>query len=399
MKKINFKEKERDFRKLSKKTFSFENQKSTWLVFASLAVIIVVVSFTIILTSKNDPEPIITPLSRQQAQAPKQDQSSTQKATYYINISQRFLTKAEELSKNPNQSPKDKEDILIAVQNSLETINEGISHYPKDDRLYAQRAKIYQGIASFSPDALEAALADLDQARKLSPQNPTYPKTQSQILAQIGRFQDASLYAKIAYEIEPQNLQNLANLGQIQIKAGQIKQAVSSYQTLASLLPQDSQERVTVKQEIASLEKLLTQAKASQSSNLFLANEPTPKNPEPKNIPADINLLPQEQASLPENLVIAGPQEENNRQQDQELDLNALAGEAIIAAQETETTIYNHNLTDNKKINLVPQEEMSNQVLYVKSKNTNPDDGTPYFIVSLSQPLSQDLAFKWWIIE
>jgi tetratricopeptide (TPR) repeat protein len=399
MKKINLEKKEKDFRKLSKKTFSVENQKNTWLVFASLAVIIVIVSFTIVLTSKNDPEPIITPLSKERAQAPQQDQPSIQKATYYINISQRFLTKAEELSKNLNQSPKDKEDILIAVQNSLETINEGISHYPKDDRLYAQRAKIYQGIASFSSDALEAALADLDQARKLSPQNPTYPKNQSQILARLGRYQDASFYAKIAYEIEPHNLQNLADLGQIQIKAGQIKQAVSSYQSLVSLLPQDSQERATVKQEIASLEKLLTQAKTNPSSELFLASEPTPKNPEPKNVPADINLLPQEQASLPENLVIAGPQEENGHQQDQELDLNAFAGEAIIAAQETETTIYNHNLTDNKKINLVPQEEMSNQILYVKSKNTNPNDGAPYFIVSLSQPLSQDLAFKWWIIE
>ncbi|KUK82585.1 MAG: hypothetical protein XD98_0551 [Microgenomates bacterium 39_6] len=399
MKKINFKEKEGGIRKISKKTFSAENQKNAWLVFTSLAAVIIVVSFTIILTSKNDPEPIITPLSRQKAQVSNQDQPSTQKATYYINISQRFLTKAEELSKNPNQTPKDKEDILIAVQNSLETINEGINHYPKDDRLYAQRAKIYQGIASFSPNALEAALSDLDQARKLSPQNPTYPKTQSQILAQLGRFQDASFYAKIAYEIEPQNLQNLANLGQIQIKAGQIKQAVSSYQTLASLLPQDSQEQITIKQEITSLEKLLAQAKTSQSSNLFLADEPTPKNPEPKNIPADINLLPQEQASLPENLVIASPQEENNRQQDQELDLNASAGEAIIAAGKTEITIYNHNLTDNKKINLVPQEETDNQILYVKSKNTNPDDGIPYFVVSLSQPLSQDLAFKWWIIE
>jgi len=370
-----------------------QDKRGVFLILASLSTIVIIASFTIVvLASKNDPQPVITPLSKQQAQ----NQSPIQDATYYINIAQRFLAKAEALSKNPNQLPQDKEDILIAIQNSLETINEGVNHYPKDDRLYAQRAKIYQGIASFSPDALEAAIIDLDQARKLSPQNPTYPKTQSQILAQIGRYQDASFYAKITYDIEPHNLQNLADLGQIQIKAGQINQAVASYQTLVSLLPQDSQEIEVIRQEITSLEKLLSQAKTSQGSELFLTGEPTPK---PKNIPADINLLPQEQASLPENLVIASPQEKNDTQQGQEFDLNASAGEAIVIAGKTETVIYNNNLTENKKINLVPQGEMSNQVLYVTSKVTNPDSGTPYFIVSLSKPLSQDLTFMWWIIE
>ncbi len=370
-----------------------QDKRAVFFILASLSTIAIIASFTIVIvTSKNDPQPVITPLSKQQTQ----NQSPIQDATYYINIAQRFLAKAEALSKNPNQSPQDKEDILIAIQNSLETINEGVNHYPKDDRLYAQRAKIYQGIASFSPDALEVAVADLDQARKLSPQNPTYPKTQSQILAQVGRYQDASFYAKIAYDIEPHNLQNLADLGQIQIKAGQINQAVASYQTLASLLPQDSQEIEVIKQEIANLEKLLSQAKISQGSELFLAGEPTP---EPKNIPADINLLPQEQASLPENLVIASPQEKNDTQQEQEFNLNAFAGEAIIIAGKTETIIYNNNLTEDKKINLVPQGEMSNQILYVKSKVTNPDSGAPYFIVSLSKPLSQDLTLMWWIIE
>lgn len=382
------------FLEFSLQNLKAKDKKNLFLVFAGLATIAIIAVFTIFLTLDHDPKPIITPLSKQQAQI--QDQSPIQEATYYINIAQRFLTRAEELSQNPNQSPQDKENILIAVQNSLETINEGISHYPKDDRLYAQRAKIYQGIAFFSPHALEAAIADLDQARKLSPQNPVYPKTQSQILAKMGRYQDASFYAKIAYEIEPQNLQNLADLGQIQIKAGQINQAVYSYQTLASLLPESSQEIETIKQEIAALEKLLAQTKTDQNSNLFLAGEPTPK---PNNLPADINFLPQEQAALPENLVIASSQEENSAQQEQEFDLNALAGEATIAAGTTETIIYNNNLAENKKINLVPQGDTDNQVLYLKSKVTNPDSGSPYFVIALSKPLNSDLTFKWWIIE
>lgn len=375
------------------KNFS-ASRKVIFLILAGLTTVVILASFILLLASQNDPKPIITPLSKQQAQV--FDQSSIQDATYYINISQRFLTRAEELSKNPNQSAQDKEEILIAVQNSLETINEGINHYPKDDRLYAQRAKIHQGIATFSPSAIDAAIADLDQARRLSPRNPIYPKTQSLILTQKSRYQEASFYAKIAYELEPQNLQNLADLGKIQVKAGQIRLAVSSYQTLASLLPQGGQELEKIKQEIITLKTLLSQVDASQNTELFLVGEPTPSL---KNIPADINLLPKEQAALPGNLIIASSQEQTSDQKRQDFYLNALAGEATIAAGKTEITIYNNNLTENKKINLAPQGETNNQILYVKSKVARPDSGSPYFVVALSRPLNHNLAFKWWIIE
>ncbi len=369
-------------------------QKTIFLILASLTALTVIISFTIVLSSKDDSQPVITPLSKQQAQTPHESQ--IQEVTYYINVGQKFLTQAEELSQNKNQTPQDKETILIAVQNALETINAGINHYPKDDRLYAQRAKIYQGIASFSPGALEAAINNLEQARELSPQNPIYPKTQSQILAQMGRYQDSSFYAKIAYEIEPQNLQNLADLGQIQVKAGQISQAISSYKTLASLLPKESQEAALIEKEILTLEKLLAQANPDQNSQLHLVSEPTPNL---KNIPADIDLLPKEQASLPQNLIIASPQEENNNLQSQEIDPNAIAGEATLHAKENEITIYNNNLTAQDKINLAPQDNTNNQVLYVKSKVASPNSGSPYFVVALSKPLDYDLTFKWWIVQ
>jgi len=367
-------------------------QKNIFLAIASLTALAVIISFTIVLSSKGESQPVITPLSKDLAKTPSRP--LVQEATYYINVAQKFLAKAEELSQNKNQTSQDKEKILIAVQNSLETINESISYYPEDDRLYAQRAKIYQGISSFSPNALEAAINDLEQARKLSPQNPGYPKAQSQIFAQMGKNQEASLYAKIAYEIEPQNLQNLADLGQNQIRAGQINQAISSYKTLISLLPKDSQEITALEEEILTLEKLIAQA--GQDFQLQPTSEPTPSL---KNFPADIELLPKEQASLPQNLIIASSQEENNSLQSQEANLNAIAGEATIPAGESETIIYNNNLTGQDKINLVPQGDTENQALYIKSKVANPNNGSPYFIVALSKPLSSNLTFKWWIIK
>jgi Flp pilus assembly protein TadD len=367
-------------------------QKNIFLVIAGLTALAIIVSFTIVLSSEGESQPVITPLSKNLAQV--SSQPSIQEAAYYINIAQKFLARAEELSQSKSQTPPDKEKILIAVQNSLETISEGINHYPKDDRLYAQRAKIYQGISSFSPNALEAAVNDLEQARKLSPQNPSYPKTQSQILAQMGKNQEASFYAKITYEIEPQNLQNLADLGQSQIRAGEISQAISSYKTLISLLPKDSQEITVFEKEILTLKKLIAQA--SQDFQLQPTSELTPKL---ENVPADIELLPKEQASLPQNLIIASSQEESKSSQSQEANLNAIAGEATIPAGENEITIYNSNLTGQDKINLAPEGDIDNQVLYIKSKVANPDSGSPYFVVALSKPLSSELTFKWWIIQ
>ena len=118
----------------------------------------------------------------------------------------------------------------------METISEDLTLYPQDDRLWAQRAKIYQGIASFTPQAEMAALADLEQARQLSPQNPNYPQNQSYLWAKNGNYQNAVYYANLAYQLDPTNLSLLNNLGQLQIKAGQIEGAVKTCK-LSLLLP------------------------------------------------------------------------------------------------------------------------------------------------------------------
>jgi len=119
------------------------------IAIGSFLALAVVVSFTIILTAPQKEQPIIVPLSKKRAQISETPSTTIQKAAYYINISQKFLTKGEEISSQENQSAQDKERILAMIQNSLDTINQGVNYYPQDDRLFAQRAKIYQSIASF----------------------------------------------------------------------------------------------------------------------------------------------------------------------------------------------------------------------------------------------------------
>ena len=188
----------------------------------------------------------------------------------------------------------------------METISEGLTLYPQDDRLWAQRAKIYQGIASFTPQAEMAALADLEQARQLSPQNPNYPQNQSYLWAKNGNYQNAIYYANLAYQLDPTNLSLLNNLGQLQIKAGQIEGAVKTLQKLSLLLPKSDPSWEEVNQEIKTLEGLLAQAKKEKGSQLQLAGENL-NNQKPvieETIPLEIQISPQEQARITQNLIM-----------------------------------------------------------------------------------------------
>ena len=367
------------------------------IAIGSFLALAVVISFTIILTAPQKEQPIIVPLSKKRAQISETPSTTIQKAAYYINISQKFLTKGEEISSQENQSAQDKERILAMIQNSLDTINQGVNYYPQDDRLFAQRAKIYQSIASFSPNALNAALSNLDQARQLSPQNPIYPKTQSKILIRQGKYQDAVYYANLAYQIEPTNLQNLANLGQVQTQAGQISNAINSYQTLTSLMPQSNEQVSQIEKEIKSLRELLAQAKQSESSQLHLAGQKS--IPTINEIPSDIQLLPQKQASITKDLIVAAPGGENNSSQSGQPNLNAIAGEAILPPQQKEVIIYNHHVGNQKQILISAEGDTQNQALFVKTKEANPDQGEPYFVVAVHHSIDQIIKFKWWIIN
>ena len=366
------------------------------IVVAAIFALGIILSVTLVLALPKTKQPIITPLSKQLAETIPSPQSSSlaQSPSYYINASQQFLVHAEEKSQNQNQTEIDKKEIIALVQSALNTINEGINIYSQDDRLFTQRAKIYQGIISFSPQAINAAISDLEQARQLSPQNPAYPKTQSQLFIQKGDFRSAAYYAHLAYEIEPTNLENLANLGQVQVKAGQINNALQSYQKLFSLLPQDNPQRQSLQKEIETLKTLLAKANTEANPNLQITNENPPQIEE---IPSSIKLLPQEQASLSQNLIIAAPKEENNQNQNSQINLNAIAGETTLPAGEEEIKITNNNIDDQKQIYIAPKDNIQNRILYIKTKNGR--DGEKYFIVAINKPLDQDIQFKWWIIN
>jgi len=314
-------------------------------------------------------------------------------ATYYINTSQQFLVRAEEKSQNKNQTEEEKKEIIALIKNALEVITEGINRYPQDDRLFAQRAKIYQGITSFAPQSIDAALTDLEQAHRLSPQNPNYPKMQSLLLVKKGDFTTAAYYAQIAYELAPTNPENLNFLGDIQAKAGQIEAAINSYQKLIALIPENKPQHQDINQKISSLNNLLVQAQPKSSLNPTRHPSPIPSIKPP----ISTEFLPKGQALAEQTLIIAQPNEENTLKQEEEVNLNAASGEGIIKAGETTTTIKNRHLDEQTEVYLSPIGDIENRILFLQSKHVEGEE--KFFVVSLNKPASKDIKFNWWIIN
>ena len=76
-----------------------------------------------------------------------------------------------------------------------------------------------------------------------------------------------------------------------------------------------------------------------------------------------------------------------------ELTSNEAAGEAVLKAGIKEVTIYNKQVGSKSLIYITPASDTLNKVLYTKSKAEG------VFKVAISQPITKDIKFYWWIIN
>jgi len=88
---------------------------------------------------------------------------------------------------------------------------------------------------------------------------------------------------------------------------------------------------------------------------------------------------------------------------DTSIQTNATTGTATIGAGSTEFLIRNSNITDHSLIYVTPTSDTRNQVVFVKAKISDylgtPEINEAGFIVSVSQPILDDIDFNWWIVE
>ncbi len=332
------------------------------------------------------------PTSSSKASSSKQ---TIQTISNYLVTSQTFFSQAIELSQQTESTENDKSLTDANNQRVVELINEAISqateailHYPTNSRGWYQRAKIYQTIEKYNEGSIQAATKDIERAVYLEPDNKEYLTFLSSLWQDQNDSKRAIFYLSQAAQANPTDAQLWFKLAKLQTKEGLLVQGYQNYQKVIPLIV-DVNQKELVKEEMTAIENLLAQTKGID----FAASIPTIS-------PSTDLYLPDAPAKLEANnlaqqVIIADPEdgEKYTSKEQGEYSSNALSGNGVITASNTEIEIINTNLDDNTQVYVAAIGNTQNEVLRVKSKKEQS------FVASISNPISDDLEFKWWIIK
>ena len=354
------------------------------------------------LTKSDVISPIAEEASFRQPTTDNRQPNSPYTPSQYIYFSQSYFSDAQTMSQNRQQTDDDKKQILSNLQKALDTISEGITTYPKRSELWAHRATIERALTGISSNALPSAIADMEQAYQLSPQNPDYAKTLSDLYLAALRINSgnppdsrnfldkATFYLSQAQQLKPNDSQLLYTLAQLQVKAGQLAAANISFTKLLPLVT-DTTQKQKVEQEKQAVEKLLSQAGTSNPTN------PTNNPIRPiggATQPSGLELVPDQQ-TMSRELVIAESDEGVSPYEDTVAG-SAYSGTGVVPKGATNVTIESIRVSATAPIYVAPAERdlASPGTLTVTSKKAG-----SYFIVTVDAVQEKDVPFNWWILE
>lgn len=111
---------------------------------------------------------------------PRTDQANTSQVKslgFYLGTAQASLAKARQLANgNTRQTDTDKQQIIQVLNQALDSANQAVAAYPKDPRVYQQRAEVLLSVSHLNPAAKNLAEQDLATAQSLAGgQAPPFP--------------------------------------------------------------------------------------------------------------------------------------------------------------------------------------------------------------------------------
>lgn len=324
------------------------------------------------LTSSNIPTDVsVTP-----TQVPKSIQ-------HYLLTSQQYFTQA--LQQQSTKDSSNSQSTIDLLNNSILAATEAIKEFPDDYRGYQQRGQIYQALIDSKPDLINQSISDLTAALKLNSNSAEITRSLASLYAKKGDANKTILYLNQTVALEPTKAQNFYDLAKIEQQAGLLSQALDTYNKLITLVT-DPTQKTEVESEKAALEKLVAQ------------NPNSPSAPQTETLPADsvtpLNLdSPTIQASAGSNLIIAAPQQDSSIAVTNQTDSNSLSGNSTLPAGQTSISISNDNVSSTSQVYVTITKGGKNQNLQVTSKSDKS------FTVGLDSAISEDVEFKWWIIN
>jgi len=311
---------------------------------------------------------------------------------HYLLASQQYFTQALSAQSNQQNSA-----LLDLLNQSILAASEAIKTSPSDYRGYEQRGKIYQSLASTKPSGeggtdslpfLSAAISDYQQAQKLNQNSADLTRQLASLYAKKGDLQNTLTYLSATVSLEPTKAQNFYDLAHLQQQAGLLPDALNTYNRLLPLVS-DSTQKSQLEIEKQSLEKIVAQ-NPSQNNLISPKLSGEGGSPTPAPIQTEGNLL---QASNTIGLIIAAPEISPNIYLKNQTDSNSLSGTANLPAGQKQIIIQNSKLTPSSQVYLTILTGGKNQSLEVLSKSADS------FTAGFLSPLSEDVTFKWWIVN
>ena len=303
---------------------------------------------------------------------------------HYLLTSQQFFSSA--LQKQNSTTIDDRSSTIDDLNNSILAATQAIKEFPQDYRGYQQRGKIYQALIDSQPKLIDQSISDLASALKLNSSSAEITHTLASLYAKKGDAQKTILYLSQTVALEPTKAQNFYDLAKIQQQAGLLPQALETYTKLITLVT-DSNQKTQVESEKSALEKLISQNPNQSSYGQTDVSAPSTIDP------SSTIDAPTIQASAGTGLIVAAPEEGNKIEVKNQSDSNSFSGNSILLSNQKEIIINNTQITDSSQVYVTIIKGGKNQNLQIISKSSGS------FTVGLDTPLSEDVEFKWWIIN
>lgn len=340
----------------------------------------------ILLKNKDTSATITTPSGRSTQSVDNVPTQVPKSIQHYLLASQQYFSQALDLQ----QSNTDSNKVISYLNESIIAASTAIKDFPSDYRGYEQRGRIYQSIASTEPSGeggstnnnfLLLAISDFEQAQKLNSSSADLTRQLASLFAKKGDLQNTLNFLTATVSLEPTKAQNFYDLARLQQQAGLLPQALETYNHLLPLITDQSQ-KSQVETEKKSLEKIV-------ASNTFTTS-PSPTPITKPSITVEGNLL---QANTGLGPIIAAPENSPDITLSNQTDSNSLSGTGTLPSGQKQISIQNSLLKSTSQIYVTILTGGKNQTLEILSKSKDS------FTVGFASPLSEDVTFKWWIVN
>lgn len=184
---------------------------------------------------------------------------------YYRGLSQTNLALANALALQQKEGKTDaqtQQNILLLIQQSITAARNATTISPATSFNWSNLSSIYRSLIGFGQNADKFAILTNQQAIQLDPNNPQEYIDLGGIYYQLGLYDDAMRQFQIAINLKNDYANAYYNLGHTLESKGNLKEALTMYQTVKTLVANNKESSDKITAEIQAIQNKLNQQTA-----------------------------------------------------------------------------------------------------------------------------------------